>query len=327
MKLWKLVLCLCIMAMLTACAGREGVNPYFQAEVLELGEGAVLAAPLKGETEGLSADQIWVSTDLISENPLPELEVGTRIQVVYNGKIAESYPAQISQVFAIYRLDADGEPIINGDEEAQSTASKPTGYPSDEIGRITLYVQGTRYWYTGDGFDQPLEPGFEKAGEVVTVNNESYQDEEFCGSRVQVGQEVYINAEDDSKIYVRYDQGYGAFWREEEEKEEINALFLKHAAPGWTILDSVAADDRAFDWIGVVLYEDTDAHTVNVGFLKADGPVQRCGFPAQAAETPDLAYLGNGTVTFRLKAEDGTEYEKKVTGSADGNEVVFRAEG
>lgn len=41
------------------------------------------------------------------------MEVGDTIRIVYNGEIAESYPAQIATVFAIYPVDESGE--LSGD--------------------------------------------------------------------------------------------------------------------------------------------------------------------------------------------------------------------
>lgn len=89
----------------------------------------------------------------------------------------------------------------------------PTGYPSEEVQRITVYYNGDLYWYTSNGFDQPLEDGFEKVGEVENVDNQEYPDEEFGGTRLEAGQEIYASPEDSSKIYVKYDSGYAAFER------------------------------------------------------------------------------------------------------------------
>lgn len=193
-----------ISLMLMAGCSKEGVNPCFQGTVLKVGERTVLVEPLEGEEERKSADQIQVSTDVISTNEVPKMEEGTLIRVVYNGEIAESYPAQINQVFAIYLIDESGETV------------SPTGYPSDEAQRITVYYQGTRYWYMGDGFDQPLPDGFEKVGEIEEVDNTVYRDEELCGTQVEVGQEVYANAKDTSRVFLKYPDGYAAF-----EKENI----------------------------------------------------------------------------------------------------------
>lgn len=80
----------------------ENVNCSFSAEVLEVNEKNILVKPLEGEDELKSAGRIYVSLDLISTNPLPDLKKGDKVEIVYNGEIQESYPAQINNVFAIY---------------------------------------------------------------------------------------------------------------------------------------------------------------------------------------------------------------------------------
>lgn len=82
-----------------------GENPFFNATVLEVNERNILVEPLEGEDERRSASQIYVSTDVISTIPVPELQKGDEVRIVYNGEIQETYPAQISKVFAIYSLD------------------------------------------------------------------------------------------------------------------------------------------------------------------------------------------------------------------------------
>lgn len=83
----------------------ENLNPYFDAKVLEVNEKNILVEPLEGEDEFRSASQIYVSTDVISKIPVPELKKGDTVRIIYNGEIQETYPAQISKVFAIYSLD------------------------------------------------------------------------------------------------------------------------------------------------------------------------------------------------------------------------------
>ena len=79
-------------------------NPYFNATVLETGETYVLVEPFEDFDEFKIADKFYVNLDVISTNPVPEMEVGTELRIVYNGKIQENYPAQIDDVFAIYLL-------------------------------------------------------------------------------------------------------------------------------------------------------------------------------------------------------------------------------
>jgi len=115
MKKIYLALILFLLVMVVGC-GKETEqkkNPYFQATVLEVKENSILVEPFEGEQELTSVDRISVSTDVISIQEVPEMEEGTEVRVVYNGEIAESYPAQIYHVFAIYLIDENGEVIID----------------------------------------------------------------------------------------------------------------------------------------------------------------------------------------------------------------------
>ena len=115
MKKIYLALILFLLVMVVGC-GKETEqkkNPYFQATVLEVKENSILVEPFEGEQELTSVDRISVSTDVISIQEVPEMEEGTEVRVVYNGEIAESYPAQIHHVFAIYLIDENGEVIID----------------------------------------------------------------------------------------------------------------------------------------------------------------------------------------------------------------------
>ena len=111
-KAVSVVLLLCMIFMF-GC-GNEKVDPYFNATVLEVYEKSVLVEPFEGTDELKSADQINVSTEVVSTHEVPQLEAGTTIRIVYNGDIAESYPAQINTVFAIYLVDETGKLIEDG---------------------------------------------------------------------------------------------------------------------------------------------------------------------------------------------------------------------
>lgn len=83
---------------------QPGANPYFNAEVLEVTEKNILVKPDNDSKETKSVDKIYVSLDVISEIPVPTINTGDRVRVIYNGEIAETYPAQINNVFVIYLL-------------------------------------------------------------------------------------------------------------------------------------------------------------------------------------------------------------------------------
>lgn len=71
----------------------------FQATILEIQDGYYLVKPVEGSAELNSADQITVP--MTNMNPSPEPEVGDVLEIEYDGSIAESYPAQITNVYSI----------------------------------------------------------------------------------------------------------------------------------------------------------------------------------------------------------------------------------
>ncbi len=85
---------------------KPGTNPCFNAEVLEVSEGIILVRP---DPDSKEIDRIYVSLDVTSTVPVPAIKVGDRVQIIYNGEIAETYPAQINNAFAIYLLGDDGK--------------------------------------------------------------------------------------------------------------------------------------------------------------------------------------------------------------------------
>ncbi len=110
MKKILFVLALTFTIIQTGCGiKKEAADPYFNATVLEVNEKSVLVEPFEGSNELSSSDQIVVSTAVISDHELPAMEAGTLIRIVYDGEIAETYPAQIANTFAIYLIDETGE--------------------------------------------------------------------------------------------------------------------------------------------------------------------------------------------------------------------------
>lgn len=106
----QLLLILMIILILTAAAcgtsggggeskagGDETVT--FQAIILEIQDGYYLVEPVEGSTELNSADQITIP--ITNMEPSPEPEVGDVLEIEYDGSIAESYPAQITNVYSI----------------------------------------------------------------------------------------------------------------------------------------------------------------------------------------------------------------------------------
>lgn len=109
---WALTLVLGLA--LTGCSGHQeepgpaSYNPHFNATVLEIRDGTLLVEPTGGP-DAPSVDQVVISSeDILSDSPVSDLKEGETIRVVYNGEVAETAPAQLGTVFAIYLLGEDG---------------------------------------------------------------------------------------------------------------------------------------------------------------------------------------------------------------------------
>ncbi len=96
-KLIPLLLSLAFVLTLTGCTSEDKAT--FQATILEIQDGYYLVEPVEGSTELNSVDRITVP--LVNINPSQEPEVGDTLEIVYDGVIAESYPAQINTVYSI----------------------------------------------------------------------------------------------------------------------------------------------------------------------------------------------------------------------------------
>ena len=96
-KLIPLLLSLVFVLTLIGCTSEDKAT--FQATILEIQDGYYLVEPVEGSTELNSADQITVP--MVNINPSQEPKVGDTLEIVYDGVIAESYPAQINTVYSI----------------------------------------------------------------------------------------------------------------------------------------------------------------------------------------------------------------------------------
>lgn len=63
-----------------------------RAKIIEISGNSVLIEPLEGEPERASADRIWVNIDGFSD---VGAEIGSTVDITYDGYIMETYPAQI----------------------------------------------------------------------------------------------------------------------------------------------------------------------------------------------------------------------------------------
>ncbi len=90
---------LTVLFLFTACSSKTDNRATFQATILEIHDNYYLVEPVEGSTELNSADQITISITNINISLKPR--VGDILEIVYDGAIAESYPAQITNVYSI----------------------------------------------------------------------------------------------------------------------------------------------------------------------------------------------------------------------------------
>lgn len=101
-------------------------KPSVQGTVESVQKGAILLAADETEEERASSDQFLVSLDAEYSDSVTHFYEGDRVTVYYDGTIAESYPAQINQVYAITLLEA-GEARKEAEKE-QGAAKNADGY-------------------------------------------------------------------------------------------------------------------------------------------------------------------------------------------------------
>lgn len=123
-------------------------NLTFRATILEIKDTYYLVEPVEGSQELKSSDQITVPMKNLDSSLEPEL--GDIIEINYNGEIAESYPAHITEVYSIKvvkeaeKWDLIPMVMVNGeiylDTGHESTVEARCGMMD---GEITSTVDGT----------------------------------------------------------------------------------------------------------------------------------------------------------------------------------------
>ena len=98
-KFFYMLITLAVLFSFTACNGKTDDMATFQAIILEIHDDYYLVEPVEGSAELNSADQITVLMTNVDVSSEPE--VGDILEIVYDGAIAESYPAQITNVYSI----------------------------------------------------------------------------------------------------------------------------------------------------------------------------------------------------------------------------------
>ena len=79
----------------------------FMGRVEEVRDQSIIVRVNEDEEEMRSSDLINVSLDVEIKDSLSDYTVGHIVQVYYDGNIAESYPAQVNNVYAIVIVDKE----------------------------------------------------------------------------------------------------------------------------------------------------------------------------------------------------------------------------
>ena len=144
----------------------------------------------------------------------------------------------IKKVFVMFGLSClllSGCQISAGTSLESSTLT-PTGYASEEVQRISVFYDGSLYLYNATGFDLPKEDGWELLGQVVSVNDLEWPSEDFAGTHLNIGQEIYWEPSEPQKLYVKYDNGFALFEAEKTKRKE-STEYLDYVTAGiklWT---------------------------------------------------------------------------------------------
>ena len=89
--------------------------------------------------------------------------------------------------------------------------AEPTGYAAREIGQPQIMYGGRIYYYWATGFNEGLPDDYNYVGYIDNVDNEIEPSEDFSGCRLQIGQKIFANPDDDNEIYVQYKDGFARF--------------------------------------------------------------------------------------------------------------------
>ena len=137
-----------------------------------------------------------------------------------------------------------------------------------------------------------------------------------CGNK-NVSQDIVANTEIEKNTLQKEEQNWS--------KQDIVDMFytMTNGETGIEYLDCVVIPDCVDRRIGAVLYKNTQEGTAEVAFFDANGYAQRCGVYAKVAETPDLTYIGDGTVAFKLEKDEGIIYNYTVSLCVEGGNTKF----
>lgn len=172
----------------------------FKAEILEVLKSSILVKPLEGENELNSSDKISIGLSKI-EVPF-NLVSGQIVEIVYDGIIAESYPAQIFGVSKISLIEETREEIQFPTSEIETISFNDKVYIKNDLSEETIdwlenynslseeeqlaisYIPAELYELCGYPTAEYFEV-LEVPLEVITYNGKEYNKSELCNATIE----------------------------------------------------------------------------------------------------------------------------------------------
>lgn len=108
-------------------------------------------------------------------------------------------------------------------------------------------------------------------------------------------------------------------------EEDVLELYEAEREENWEMADCVTFYDQSSGLVGAVLFRNSDTQTAGVAFLGADGSCRMGGADAPLADEPEFEYMGDGTVTFKVKGEDGKVRSHTMSITIEGVNVTFKS--
>ncbi|MCM1181151.1 MAG: hypothetical protein NC347_12895 [Clostridium sp.] len=95
----------------------------------------------------------------------------------------------------------------NNSKSTNGRMEENTGYENGIISQPQIMYNGEIYYYFATGFDEKLPEEAKYVGTVLQVDNTKEPENDFEGVQVQEGQKIYVPADDNSCLYVEYNEG------------------------------------------------------------------------------------------------------------------------
>ncbi len=167
-----------------------------RAAILEIGEGYFLVEPVKGSSDPGMAEQIRVPMENMS--PSPEPQAGDVIEIVYDGVITGSDPAQIAKVYSISVAKKAEEASSMFEVFNSSVAADGTAVITDHV-----YAEDGAYGLEGviqytDETQSPWKLAFIRDGAAHTVS-------QLWGEGYSIASRLHYDGNGVVRVYVQHD--------------------------------------------------------------------------------------------------------------------------